>query len=146
MKQDLKQGLYEIRKYLFKKELAVEAINVYSSCTRKEAFFLDLLAHNSGTTEEDIAAILDIDTKEVTRVIRQLGKNGLIKKNVSFEEVKKFLIYLTPKGEELHIKILERENQAANTLIDKVSCDEKNELLSMLKVVVNKLEKVTTTS
>jgi DNA-binding MarR family transcriptional regulator len=67
--------------------------------------FLQKLYQTDGLSQVELAALLEKNGPNVTRILDVMEKNDLITRNADPDDRRKYLIYLTPRGREMKAKI-----------------------------------------
>ena len=78
---------------------------------------------------------MGIDKVYLSRVLKQLEKNGLISKQVSGEDARVTLVSLTAKGETLFSKLNAASDQQIEMLITNLSRDEQRTLIGHMQAI-----------
>ncbi|MCS3800809.1 MarR family winged helix-turn-helix transcriptional regulator [Niastella sp. OAS944] len=82
-----------------------------------------------------IMSEMGIDKGYLSRVLKQLEKNGLISKQVSDEDARVALVSLTAKGETLFSKLNAASDQQIEALITNLSRDEQRTLIEHMHAI-----------
>ncbi|MGG0462294.1 MarR family winged helix-turn-helix transcriptional regulator [Priestia aryabhattai] len=84
---------------------------------------------------------LNIDRSYMSRILRKLEKEELIKKKSSTTDNRKNFLFLTKKGEELLDKINIQTDAQINTLLNGLTDSEINEIWVSMMLIKEKLDK-----
>jgi len=98
---------------------------------------LGMLYNHGELLPSDIARMEKVSTQSVSQVVNHLFELNYIYKNPSTEDKRKVLLSLTPAGK-AYVEQLRRDKQEwlAHALHEKVSPEEKEQLIAALKVLV----------
>ncbi len=66
---------------------------------------ISLLFNKGSLSQKEIAAMLFIDKVAVSRLVREMEKEGVIKKKLPFEDKRVRIVSLTPKGHTLYAQL-----------------------------------------
>jgi DNA-binding MarR family transcriptional regulator len=86
---------------IFQQSISDEGIQV----TIHQWQFLQKLYQTNGLSQVELAALLEKNGPNVTRILDVMEKNDLVTRNADPADRRKYLIYLTPKGREMKTKI-----------------------------------------
>lgn len=67
---------------------------------------IDHLHRNPGIAQSTLAELTTKDAPTVTRIIDLLAKKGLVERRMADDDRRKFLVFLTPEGEQLYEQML----------------------------------------
>ena len=98
---------------------------------------LGMLYNHGELLPSDIAKMEKVSTQSVSQVVNHLFELNYIYKNPSTEDKRKVLLSLTPAGK-AYVEQLRKDKQEwlAHALHEKVSAEEKEQLIAALKVLV----------
>lgn len=82
-----------------------------------------------------IMSEMGIDKGYLSRVLKQLEKNGLISKQVSDEDARVTLVSLTAKGETLFSKLNAASDQQIETLITSLTREQQRTLVAHMQAI-----------
>ena len=91
-----------------------------------------------------IMSEMGIDKGYLSRVLKQLEKNGLISKQVSGEDARVTLVSLTAKGETLFSKLNAASDQQIETLITNLTREQQRALVEHMQAIKVLLTEKTT--
>jgi len=74
-----------------------------------------------------------IDEGYLSRIINKFTKQGLIKKTPSSKDKRLHIILLTEKGQKEFSKLNDNSNKLTSQLIEKLSEDEREDLINMME-------------
>jgi len=74
-----------------------------------------------------------IDEGYLSRIINKFTKQGLIKKTASSKDKRLHIILLTEKGQKEFSKLNDNSNKLTSQLIEKLSEDEREDLINMME-------------
>lgn len=109
--------------------------------TGNEGTILMLLKENEKIYQEEIVNLLQVDKSAVTRLLKNMELKGYIKRILSNEDKRYYLIELTLLGLEKRKKVEYEFNQKNIELEKGLSETELWELKRMLKIVQDNLER-----
>ncbi len=66
---------------------------------------LENISQKQGISQNELAEVTAKDAPTITRILDLMQKKGIIKKQLFKKDARKFAIYLTPFGEDLHKKV-----------------------------------------
>ncbi|GIM28153.1 MarR family transcriptional regulator [Clostridium polyendosporum] len=106
--------------------------------TTEQWSLLNLLEDYNGISQKDLAKRSEKDPANVTRILDQLERKGLIKRIPNLEDRRSFLAYITDEGIELNKKLIPIEHDVVNIALNNLS-DEKIALLreSLKEITTN---------
>lgn len=103
---------------------------------------LILLSHKQGVTQDYIARKFHIDKGTIARAVKKLEDKGFISRTLDPENRRKYLIFLTEKGEQTVPKIRGIERKWEKVVCEGLSDEEHSQLLKFLNVLAkNSIEK-----
>jgi DNA-binding MarR family transcriptional regulator len=119
------------RKY---SQLAVNFFKQYD-VTPEQAGIIRRLGEQEGITQKDLSIRMCKDQTNITRILGQLERKGLILRNQSEDDKRAFLIYLTDNGKKINKNIIPTEQEIMNIILKGIS----EERIALLKDVINEL-------
>lgn len=129
---------------------AIRKLNVAVGTLKKDPYGLgislsqgNLLAflQSSKTkpTAKEVATILNLEKSTVSRLLRDLERNGMISIKSNSDDRREMLIALTTKGTALAIRVNEVASAHVNAVFSQLSASEENELSTILYKCVSKI-------
>lgn len=91
--------------------------------------------YDNGATVRKIKNILRVDEGYLSRTIEKLKKQGLVAKKQSKTDRRSYILSLTAKGKKVYETIEQRQKALVRSMIDHLSEDELDELISTLKKI-----------
>ena len=101
---------------------------------------LDLLSKNDGLSQKQLADMLDIRPQSISEAITAMESYGLIRKEISEQDKRCALVYITEAGAERQAKLLEERRQNAKRIFGALDEEEKDTLLALLEKVTSALQ------
>ncbi|UCD01876.1 MAG: bifunctional helix-turn-helix transcriptional regulator/GNAT family N-acetyltransferase [Promethearchaeota archaeon] len=89
----------------------------------------------STTTASEIVKLLNLDPAYLSRILSSLEKKNLIQKERSSKDMRKQLLSLTSKGQEVISELQEKANEQIKTLIINVTDEDQNRLVNAMKTI-----------
>lgn len=89
----------------------------------------------SNTTASKVGKLLIIDPAHLSRILSSFEEKNLIQKERSSEDMRKQLISLTSKGQDVLSDLQKRANEQIKTLLDGVTEDEQKRLVSAMRTI-----------
>ena len=99
------------------------------------------ISHMEECSAKKIRENIDIDEGYLSRIIDKFIKKGLITKTPSPEDRRLHIILLTKKGQQEFSKLNENSNRLISQLTEKLSAQEKAELVRMMELIQELLTK-----
>lgn len=99
------------------------------------------IRHTEECTAKKIRENIAIDEGYLSRIIKRFTKQGLIKKTPSSKDRRLHLILLTEKGKKEFSKLNDNSNKLISQLIEKLSEQEHEDLVSMMEGIRGLLSK-----
>ena len=90
---------------------------------------------------KELAEILGVKLPNMTMMINNLTKDGVVKREWDIEDRRKVYVRLTPKGKKIRADFLNQRHRVARTVFKQVNAADKSELLKSLGSVSRILEK-----
>lgn len=103
--------------------------------TPEQAGIIRRLGEQEGITQKDLSIRMCKDQTNVTRILGQLEKKGLISRNQSKDDRRAFLTYLTDKGQKLNENIIPTEQEIMNIALKGISEERK----ALLKDIIDEI-------
>jgi DNA-binding MarR family transcriptional regulator len=103
--------------------------------TPEQAGIIRRLGEEDGITQKDLSIRMAKDQTNITRILGQLERKGLILRNQSKEDKRAFLTYLTDKGKKLNRNIVPTELEIMNIALSGISEDRR----ALLKEIVSEI-------
>jgi DNA-binding MarR family transcriptional regulator len=101
------------------------------------------ISHKPGTTQDHIAKKLQIDKGSIARAVKKLEDNELIHRIPDPKNRRKYLLFLTKKGENIIPQIKSIEEKWEKTVCEGLREDEVTTLMEFLNVLAeNSTEKI----
>lgn len=101
---------------------------------------LELLSHNDGLTQQQLAQSLGIRPQSASEAVTILEEQGLIEKAPNPQDKRSFLLYITREGRNRQAQIQAERIQNARRIFAPLNEEEKQTLQSLLEKVVAALE------
>ncbi|MBB6624895.1 MarR family transcriptional regulator [Clostridium gasigenes] len=123
------------------------AVNFFKpyDLTPEQAGIIRRLGEQEGISQKDLSMRMAKDQTNITRLLDQLERKGLIRRGPNLEDRRSFLIYLTVKGKEINEKIIPVETEIMDAVLKGVSGERKallNEIISEFVENINTHNKV----
>ena len=90
------------------------------------------LAHREGATASELGADLGMDAGYLSRLLRGLGRRGLVARTASAEDRRRRHLRLTKRGARIFADLDARQNAEVAALLDPVAADERGRLLGAM--------------
>ena len=103
--------------------------------TPEQAGVIRRLGEQEGITQKDLSILMTKDQTNITRILSQLERKGLIKRNQSEEDRRRFLTFLTDKGKRLNENIIPAEEEIMNIALSGITEERK----VLFKEIVNEI-------
>ncbi|UAL54405.1 MarR family winged helix-turn-helix transcriptional regulator [Metabacillus dongyingensis] len=133
-----KEIIYDIRQFnrFYTKVLGLFNNQILDSdYSLTEARILFEISERTECIANNLVQELNIDRSYMSRILRKLEREALIKKKSSILDSRKNLLFLTKKGEKLLDKINIQSNEQINHLLNGLTESEINEIrISMMKI------------
>jgi len=104
----------------------------YSLTEVRIMYELDLLA---STTASELVKLLNIDPAYLSRILSDFEEKRLIRKEKSSNDMRKQMLSLTPKGQNLISDLQEKANKQIETLLVDISDEDQNRIVNAMKVI-----------
>lgn len=91
------------------------------------------ISHAERCTAKKIRAIIDIDEGYLSRIIDKFIKSGMVRKAATSEDRRLHIIVLTERGQREFSKLNENSNKSIAELIEKLSEQERTELIEIME-------------
>ncbi|KMY49815.1 MarR family winged helix-turn-helix transcriptional regulator [Peribacillus loiseleuriae] len=139
-----KEIIYDIRQFnrFYTKVLGLfnnQILDTDYSLT--EARILFEISERTECIANNLVQELNIDRSYMSRILRKLEREDLIKKKSSTIDSRKNFLFLTKKGEELLGKINIQSDEQINQLFNGLSDSEINEIRISMMIIKEKLDK-----
>ena len=96
--------------------------------TTEQWTVLNRLAEQDGISQKTLAIRAEKDQTNITRLLDQLERKGLVERTVNPDDRRSFLITITEKGRDLNNKLVPIEHQVVSQIAEHLS-EERLELL-----------------
>ena len=103
--------------------------------TPEQAGIIRRLGEEEGITQKDLSIRMAKDQTNITRILVQLERKGLISRNQSEEDKRAFLTCLTDKGKNLNENIMPAEEEIMDIALSGIS----EERRALLKEIVSEV-------
>jgi len=103
--------------------------------TPEQAGIIRRLGEEEGITQKDLAIRMDKDQTNVTRLLDQLERKGLVTRNRNKDDRRSFLTYLTDEGKKLNEYIIPAEQEIMNIALRGISEERK----ALLKEIIGEI-------
>ena len=103
--------------------------------TPEQAGIIRRLGEEEGITQKNLSMRMAKDQTNITRILVQLERKGLISRNQSKEDRREFLTYLTDKGKKLNENIIPAEEEIMNITLSGIS----EERRALFKEIVSEI-------
>src|SRR5687768_2870629 len=105
-----------------------------------EARILFEIANRTDCTASDLASEFGIDSGYLSRSIAAFEKQGLLRRIRSNQDSRERFLKLTAKGKKTFASLNEKSNLDAQTLLNKLTPENRGRLLQAMKTIRNILE------
>ncbi|MFX0153708.1 MAG: GNAT family N-acetyltransferase [Candidatus Hodarchaeota archaeon] len=89
----------------------------------------------STSTATELVKLLNLDPAYLSRILSSFEKKDLIRKEQSTNDMRKQLLSLTSKGQELISELQEKANEQIKTLLDNITDEDKNRLVAAMGTI-----------
>ena len=94
-----------------------------------------VLSKKEGITQDELAKMFYIDKGTIARAIKKLEEKGMVNKVQDPLNRRRYLLSLTPKGEQVIPIILQAEKKWENILFKGFSNEERSSMLDKMKIL-----------
>lgn len=127
-----------VKKY---RQVALQAFREHNAgITVDQWVVLKQISENNGTSQVDIANSTVKDAPTTTRIIDQLTRKNLISKQLDPEDRRRYMVFITEKGQTLIKKMLPVVHEYRQIAIRDFSTGELNVLHQMLERMLHNFE------
>lgn len=103
--------------------------------TTEQWTVLNRLAEQDGITQKDLAHRAEKDQTNITRILDQLQRKGLVERRPNSVDRRSFLTFITDKGKSLNQVLLPIESQVVNSAMDGLSKEDMERLRAALILI-----------
>jgi DNA-binding MarR family transcriptional regulator len=103
--------------------------------TPEQAGIIRRLGEEEGITQKDLAIRMDKDQTNITRLLDQLERKGLVRRDRSKDDRRSSLTYLTDEGKKLNEYIIPAEQEIMNIALRGISEERK----ALLKEIISEI-------
>jgi len=107
--------------------------------TPEQAGIIRRLGEEEGITQKDLAIRMAKDQTNVTRLLDQLERKGLVMRNRNKDDKRSFLAYLTDEGKKLNEYIVPTEQEIMNIALRGISEEKKALLKEIISVITENI-------
>lgn len=100
---------------------------------------LMVLFRCNGITQNQLCSQLMVHKANITRALQKLEKEGYVHREPDSIDGRTYRIYLTSKACEIRPKITNRLSQWNDSMLDPLTSDQRDELLTLLKIIAHHL-------
>lgn len=100
--------------------------------TTEQWTVLNRLAEQDGITQKNLAHRAEKDQTNITRILDQLERKGLVQRRPNAVDRRSFLTFITDKGRSLNEVLLPIERQVVKSTLDGLSVEDIERLRTML--------------
>ena len=119
-----------------RENIYLDKLGIYPGQTRT----LLHLRHNNGCNQKDIANAANVSSATMTKSIKRLQSQGLVKKVPDENDMRSFKIYMTEKCEKLLDEAVDIHTKVYMDALEGFSDDERMQLESYLRRMEDNLE------
>lgn len=95
------------------------------------------LCEEEGISQKELAARVSKDQTNITRILDQLQRKGLIIRQTNPEDRRSFLLSVTPEGKRIYEKIAPLEEQVIAMAIEGLDSEDVNRLKELLRHIAD---------
>lgn len=96
---------------------------------------------NEGCNAAHIAEKMNIDKSYLSKIISSHEKNGYITKKLSSTDKRTYDLYLTDKGKEKALELIQSSDNEIGNILTHLSADEQQKMYAALEIVMDLLKK-----
>ena len=89
----------------------------------------------SNTTASELVRLLNLDPAYLSRILSSFEKKAIIRKKQSDKDMRKQLLSLTSKGQQLISELQEKTNEQIKTLLVNVTDEDRNQLVTAMRTI-----------
>lgn len=116
-------------------------LNDISSVTSQQAMVLKMISEKPGLIQKDIVISMHRKAATISSFLKNLEKNELIIRKIPSNNNRNKEIYLTEKGRSIVTVFEQIIKTAEKKLVDSMSLDQQENLIQLLKLINNELDK-----
>lgn len=105
--------------------------------TAEQWSVLNRLAEQDGITQKALAIRAEKDQTNMTRILDQLERKGLVERKVNTADRRSFLTYITEKGRALHKQLVPIEREVVHSVSSGLTEEQSDVLWACLKEITN---------
>lgn len=106
--------------------------------TTEQWTVLNRLAERDGTSQKELARRAEKDQTNLTRILGQLERKGLIERRANAADRRSFLTFITEKGRSLNETVVPVEQEVIRTLLEDLSAEQIQSLRATLSHITEK--------
>lgn len=92
--------------------------------------------HTAGEAQAShIMSAMDIDKSYLSRILKKLEKDGIIKRQASAQDGRATVLFLTPKGEQLFNELTKATEDQISGLITHLNSQQQQELVTHMQAI-----------
>ncbi|MBP1153321.1 MULTISPECIES: MarR family transcriptional regulator [unclassified Paenibacillus] len=103
--------------------------------TTEQWTVLNRLAEQDGISQKDLAQRAEKDQTNITRILDQLERKGLVERRPNAVDRRSFLTFITDKGKSVNEVLLPVEKEVINSALQGLSKEE----IDLLRVMLNRI-------
>lgn len=113
------------------------AVNFFKpyDITPEQAGVIRRLGEQEGISQKDLSIRMSKDQTNITRLLDQLERKGLVRREPNIKDRRSFLTYLTNKGKEINMKIIPVEIEIMDVALRGISRERK----ALLKETIDEI-------
>jgi len=106
--------------------------------TTEQWTLLNRLIEEDGISQKDLAKRVEKDQTNVTRILNQLERKGLVERETNTQDKRSFLTFVTEKGKKLNETLIPIENQVVTSVLEGLPESQIKELAKTLIYITKK--------
>jgi len=108
--------------------------------TPEQAAIIRHLGEIEGISQKELATRVDKDQTNITRILDQLERKGMIRRELNLEDRRSYFTYLTVKGRMIDESLRPIEEEVMKLALKDFSDEQREMFLEMMNKVISNLE------
>ncbi len=106
------------------------------------SILMRIFMYGDGIKQEELTSSLVMDSAAISRTVKELTNKGFIRKEINPQDMRAYLIYLTPRGMELEAKITKVYDSIFHRLTVGISQDDVYQCINTLEEIFENAQKM----
>jgi DNA-binding MarR family transcriptional regulator len=99
-----------------------------------------MLFEQDGLTQAELCRRIDVEQPTMANTLQRMERDGLISRKDDTTDMRRALVYLTPRAREMQVKVMESARAVSNQTVKGLSVSDQDDMFRLVARMVENLK------